>query len=162
VGDLSIYCTKEELESVFCVFGPIRDIRIKCDELTGKNLSYGFIEFESVTSAVNVLTRMNGYVLCGRPMRLDFKILFSLFLLTNFYSPFHRVRWAANKSKKVNEGTTVVNAVKSNETSPVHVTYTTLQVCIFDPLLKCSTDDHHFIELAQYNRHRRIIAVDIQ
>ncbi len=142
VGDLSIYCTKEELESVFNVFGPIRDIRIKCDELTGKNLSYGFIEFESVTSAVNVLTRMNGYVLCGRPMRLDFnlKILFSLLCsqITNLYSSFNRVRWAANKSKKVNEGPTVVNAVKSNETSPVHVTYTTLQVYIIDPLLNVS------------------------
>ncbi len=69
VGDLSVYCTKDDLIQVFSTFGPIKDIRIKQDEETGKYLSYGFVEFEHVSSAVNVLRTMNGYVLCGRPMR---------------------------------------------------------------------------------------------
>ncbi len=69
VGDLSIYCTKEDIERAFSPFGTIKDIRIKKDEQTGKYLSYGFVEFEEVSAAVNALQNMNGYVLCGRPMR---------------------------------------------------------------------------------------------
>lgn len=70
VGDLSIYCTKDDLEKVFSTFGPITDVRIKQDEKTGKNLSYGFVDFANVSSALNVLKNMNGFVLCGRPLRL--------------------------------------------------------------------------------------------
>ncbi len=69
VGDLSIYCSREDLENVFSRFGSIKDIRIKRDEETGKNLSYGFVEFEHVSCAADALQHMNGYVLCGRPLR---------------------------------------------------------------------------------------------
>ncbi len=106
VGDLSIYATKEDLVKVFSSFGTIQDVRIKRDDATGKNLSYGFIEFQNVSSAVDVLKSMNGFVLCGRPMR---------------------IRWAANKSKSGSPPSSsqyTPNAI----TSAVHVTYTVQQV----------------------------------
>lgn len=69
LGDLSVFCTKEDLEQLFSPFGTITDIRIKQDMNTGKKLSYGFVEFDNINSAINVLKNMNGYVLCGRPLR---------------------------------------------------------------------------------------------
>ncbi len=69
IGDLAVYCTRDNLETAFSAFGAIKSIRIKKDEKSGKCLAYGFIEFEHVGSAVNALQQMNGYVLCGRPLR---------------------------------------------------------------------------------------------
>jgi RNA recognition motif-containing protein len=69
IGDLSIFCTIQDIEKVFSTFGPIVDIRIKRDENTNKNLSYGFVKYVLVNSAEQALNNLNGFVLCGRPMR---------------------------------------------------------------------------------------------
>jgi len=101
IGDLSVFCTREDLKQLFSPFGLITDIRIKQDMNTGKKLSYGFVEFDNINSALNVLRTMNGYVLCGRPMR---------------------IRWGSNRNnRKPNELVKKVDS--SEETSSVHVSF---------------------------------------
>lgn len=60
LGDLSVYCTKSDLERLLAPFGPITDIRIKQDFSTGKKLSYGFVEFVHMDSAMAVMNTLNG------------------------------------------------------------------------------------------------------
>lgn len=69
LGDLSVFCTREDIENVFSQFGRVTDVRIKEDLHTGKKLSYGFVEFDNINSTMNALNSMNGFVLCGRPLR---------------------------------------------------------------------------------------------
>lgn len=79
VGDLSMFCTEVELEQVFAPYGELLEIKIMRNEETNRNLSYGFIKFATVACANAALEELNGFILCGRPLRIG---------------------WAAYKSRK--------------------------------------------------------------
>jgi cold-inducible RNA-binding protein len=69
VGDLSIFCTEEDLHGAFEEFGDLLEVKIiRCEE-TKKNLSYGFIKFASNEGALRALDCRSGCPLCGRPLR---------------------------------------------------------------------------------------------
>ena len=69
LGDLAAYCSNDSLWQMFSPFGRIVDIRIKHDSNTGKNLAYGFVEFEHIHSAINAMNSLNGHICCGRPLK---------------------------------------------------------------------------------------------
>lgn len=69
VGDLTIFCTEEDLLNVFSQFGTILNVRIIKDNKTRKALSYGFVEYTTATSAIAAMRQLNGSLLCGRPIR---------------------------------------------------------------------------------------------
>ncbi len=69
VGDLSIFCTEQELEKAFSPFGVLLEIKIMRSEETSRNLSYGFVKFSSPNSAKAAMNELNGVMLCGRQMR---------------------------------------------------------------------------------------------
>jgi RNA recognition motif-containing protein len=71
VGDISKFCTEENLESLFSAFGHIIDINIKRNNTTGKTLSYGFVTFSLEESAAKAMECLNGYVFFGRSLRLE-------------------------------------------------------------------------------------------
>lgn len=70
VGDLSIFCTEADLRELFETFGELSEVKIiRCEE-TKKNLSYGFVKYEDTEAAVKAIDELNGFMLCGRPLRL--------------------------------------------------------------------------------------------
>jgi RNA recognition motif-containing protein len=74
LGDLSVYCTEEEIGSFFRSFGIIEKIRIK-HATNNKNLSYGFVTFSNRETAERVLQQANGQIFLGRTLRyLKFSI----------------------------------------------------------------------------------------
>lgn len=71
IGDLAIFCTEEDIRRMFSPFGEISEVKIIKSEETSRNLSYGFITFVTVEAAAEALSRLNGQLLCGRPMRIN-------------------------------------------------------------------------------------------
>lgn len=69
VGDLSSLCGIDDIEKLFSTCGTIVDIRLKYDELTKRQLSYGFVEFLTSAEAEKAIQKLNGYVLRGRALR---------------------------------------------------------------------------------------------
>ena len=69
VGDLSIFCSEQELEKTFAPFGTLVEIKIMRSEETSRNLSYGFVKFATANSAKAAMNELNGIMLCGRQMR---------------------------------------------------------------------------------------------
>ena len=68
LGDLSVYCTEEDIYQFFGQFGTIEKIRLK-HATNNKNLSYGFVTYTSREVAVRVLQTMNGQLFLGRALR---------------------------------------------------------------------------------------------
>jgi RNA recognition motif-containing protein len=69
VGDLSIFCTEDDVREAFATYGEPLEVKIiRCEE-TKKNLSYGFVKFATSEAAMNAIEALNGTMLCGRPMR---------------------------------------------------------------------------------------------
>ena len=60
------------LGNVFGEYGSIRGIRIPTDRDTGQVKGFGYIQYESVEEAQAALEGLNGTVIEGRPVRLDF------------------------------------------------------------------------------------------
>jgi RNA recognition motif-containing protein len=69
VGNLSVFCTEQDLEQVFSRYGTILEIRMAKSEDRSKHLSYGFIKFASVASAQLAMIELDGRILCGRPLK---------------------------------------------------------------------------------------------
>lgn len=77
VGDLSIFCTEEDLKELFEQYGELAEVKIiRCEE-TKKNLSYGFVKYVETDAAVKANEELNGTMLCGRPLRFVFHLVFS-------------------------------------------------------------------------------------
>lgn len=69
VGDLSIFCTEDQIREFFSPFGKIDDVKIIRCETTQKNLCYGFVKFSAQESAAAAMKERNKTLLCGRPIR---------------------------------------------------------------------------------------------
>ena len=69
IGDLSFFCTKQDLEDLFAPFGRIVKIRIKQNEGKKKSLSFGFIEFFSNQDACAAMEELDGQLFLGRALR---------------------------------------------------------------------------------------------
>jgi polyadenylate-binding protein len=69
VGDLAIFCTEDDLHKTFQPYGVITEVKIMRSEETKRNLSYGFIKFATAASAREAMAKLNGNILCGRPLR---------------------------------------------------------------------------------------------
>lgn len=69
VGNLSVFCTEQDIEQIFCNYGTILEIRMAKSEDQSKHLSYGFVKFASIASALQAMQELNGTLLCGRPLK---------------------------------------------------------------------------------------------
>ena len=72
VGNLAMFCTESDIKAHFSSCGEITDVSIKSDPKTGRQLSYGFVRFSKEKHAKIALDTMNGSLLCGRSLRLNF------------------------------------------------------------------------------------------
>jgi len=71
LGDLSTFCTEQDIRDVFSLYGDILEIKIMRSEETLRNLSYGFIKFSHSAAAKRALQALNGILFCGRHLRYD-------------------------------------------------------------------------------------------
>lgn len=69
LGDLSYFCTENDLQQMFGHYRDIVDIRIIRNKATKKSLSYGFIDFSNANSAAQAMQEMNGQIICGRTVK---------------------------------------------------------------------------------------------
>ena len=70
VGSVFWDLTAEHLKSVFEAFGKVVSAELIPNPETGKHKGYGFVEFEDVKSAEDAIENMNGFELCGRPLKV--------------------------------------------------------------------------------------------
>lgn len=68
VGDLSFFCTEDNLLPLFSPFGPISSISIRRGA-SGDSLLFGFVSYEYPQSATAALTALNGQEFMGRKLR---------------------------------------------------------------------------------------------
>jgi RNA recognition motif-containing protein len=71
LGDLSCFCQETDITNAFQVFGEIKSIRLMRSKQDGKCLGYGFITFETISSAMKALETMSGQVLVGRKLTVN-------------------------------------------------------------------------------------------
>ncbi|KAJ1421011.1 hypothetical protein B484DRAFT_126348 [Ochromonadaceae sp. CCMP2298] len=102
VGDLSIFCSEEDLNGAFEEFGDLLEVKIiRCEE-TKKNLSYGFVKFATHEGALRAMDMRTGHSICGRPLRIG---------------------WASRRQRS-----DLASTQAPPERSSVHVTYSSNQI----------------------------------
>ncbi len=66
IANLPWRTTEDELEELFVAFGPVVDVRVIQDPVTGRSRGYAFVELEAADSADRAVDSLNGHELNGR------------------------------------------------------------------------------------------------
>ncbi len=66
IANLPWRTTEDELEELFAAFGPVVDVRVIQDPVTGRSRGYGFVELEAADSADRAVDSLNGHEFNGR------------------------------------------------------------------------------------------------
>jgi len=66
VANLPWQTTEDELGGLFAAFGPVVDVRVIQDPVTGRSRGYGFVELEGAESADQAVAALNGREFDGR------------------------------------------------------------------------------------------------
>jgi len=72
VGSIQFEVTSDQVKAVFEAFGKVTNCQLLMNPETGKHRGYGFIDFEEEKSAIDAVDTMNGFELCGRPIKVGF------------------------------------------------------------------------------------------
>ncbi|KAI8337011.1 hypothetical protein BC941DRAFT_452649 [Chlamydoabsidia padenii] len=70
VGSINYTLTEHDLRQVFEPYGPIDFVDLHKDLATGRSKGYAFIQFRNVKDAKEALTKMNGFELAGRNLKV--------------------------------------------------------------------------------------------
>ena len=70
IGDLSRFCSDEDISSLFHRFGKVLETKIMRNPVTGISLGYGFLIMSSTESAFLAMQYLHGVQLRGRPLRV--------------------------------------------------------------------------------------------
>ncbi|SAM07601.1 hypothetical protein [Absidia glauca] len=70
VGSVNYSLTEHDLRQVFEPYGPIDFVDLHKDQVTGLSKGYAFIQFRNVKDAKEALTKMNGFELAGRNLKV--------------------------------------------------------------------------------------------
>ncbi|KAI7753663.1 hypothetical protein M8C21_015805 [Ambrosia artemisiifolia] len=72
VGGLSYDTNEPVLKEVFEQHGELIEVKVICDHKSGRSKGYGFVHFISEDSASKALAEMDGQVLDGRNIRIQY------------------------------------------------------------------------------------------
>ena len=70
-GNLSFDITKEQLQEAFGAIGPVQDVFMPLDKMTGRMRGFAFVEYESDDDAEKAIKALDGTELAGRPLRVN-------------------------------------------------------------------------------------------
>jgi len=70
VGNLAPASTSEGLKQLFEQYGPVTQVRIMMDKLTGKPRGFGFVEMANEDEAMKAVEALNGKALDGNALRV--------------------------------------------------------------------------------------------
>ena len=70
IGDLSRFCSDEDILSLFLPFGKVIETKIMRNPVTGISLGYGFLIMGSTDSALLAMQYLQGVQLRGRPLSI--------------------------------------------------------------------------------------------
>lgn len=71
IGNLSFQATEQDLSDSFAQFGTVESVRIITDRDTGRSKGFAFVEMSSDEEAADVIEKMNGASLDGRPLKIS-------------------------------------------------------------------------------------------
>src|SRR4026208_2035296 len=71
VGNLSYDVTKEDLQDAFAQHGPVQDVHVVTDKITGKPRGFAFVTMETKESAEAAIQALNGSDWNGRAMTVN-------------------------------------------------------------------------------------------
>eukprot|EP01038_Epipyxis_sp_PR26KG_P010124 gene10124-13608_t len=71
LGDLSVFCTEQDIMSAFECYGEIADIKVMKSKETKLSLGYGFVRFYSYDNARYAMENMKNVNLLGRELRIN-------------------------------------------------------------------------------------------
>ena len=69
VGDLSYFCTEEQLRSLFSEYGTVAEARIRRGERNGHSLMHGFVKMTSLGDANRCAEALDDAMYMGRRLR---------------------------------------------------------------------------------------------
>lgn len=72
VGNIAFSTTEDDIRKTFSEKGNIVGIRLPTDPESGRPKGFGYVQFSSVDEARAALNDLQGTVVSGRPLRLDF------------------------------------------------------------------------------------------
>lgn len=72
VANLDFEATEETVATEFQKHGSVIAVRLPTDQVTGRPKGYGYVQFGSVEEAQEVFGKMNGALVLGRPIRVDY------------------------------------------------------------------------------------------
>ncbi len=72
VGALARQVDSDELARIFSTEWQVRSSRVVLSEKDGKSRGFGFVEFDSVATACSAKAAMDGQVIHGKPIFINF------------------------------------------------------------------------------------------
>lgn len=71
VNYLQTNVTEEDLNALFCAYGPIQSLKIVRDKATGISMGFGFVNFETNEAANRAADNLNGLELNGKRIKVS-------------------------------------------------------------------------------------------
>ena len=71
VGNLSFNTTDTDLQDLFAQVGPVTEVQLIQDKLTGKSRGFAFVTMSSEDDAKNVIEQFHGKSIEGRPLTVN-------------------------------------------------------------------------------------------
>lgn len=71
VGNLASNGTPDELRTLFQTYGPVEGVEIMTDPETRYSRGFAFVEMTNHLEAEKAISRLNGVILWGKPIRVE-------------------------------------------------------------------------------------------
>ena|SRR5688572_4090712 len=71
VGNLSFNTTENELQDLFAAYGPVQQVDMIMDRMTGRPRGFGFVTMENQEDAQKAIAALNGKNLDGRDLTVN-------------------------------------------------------------------------------------------
>lgn len=71
VGNLSYDTTESQLEELFAEIGPVGEVAVVQDRMTGRSRGFGFVEMTNDADAAKAIEQLNGTQLDGRSLNVS-------------------------------------------------------------------------------------------
>lgn len=68
VANLAFHVTENDLEDIFAQIGPVKEVKLILDRMTGKSRGFGFVTMETDTDGDKAISELNGKAHEGRPL----------------------------------------------------------------------------------------------